>query len=285
MPVKEENFKDIILKFPEIAVFPQVAIQVINTVTDEESSAKDLFKIISVDQALTTRILKIANSAFYGHFREINSLSRAITILGFKAVKNLVVAVSTKYLFKETGLTERILWDHSVGVAIACQILANNFGDMSDIEESLISGLLHDIGKVAMNNYDVIKFNKIMEKVYYGERLFTEVEKEFYGFSHAELGGSMIRMWNLPEGLEEVVANHHNFSTDCSEELNISRRIAFVNLADLICLKLGIGYKKPRDIVLEEQDSSIYLGLKEDQLKEVFEEVEKTYIKEKELFN
>lgn len=285
MPVKEESIKDIIVKSPDIAVLPQVAIQVINTVSDEKSSAKDLYKIISVDQALTTRILKIANSAFYGHFREINSLSRAITILGFKAIKNLVVAVSTKYLYKKTGLTERILWDHSVGVAIASQILANSYGNMSDIENSLICGLLHDIGKVAMNNYDLIRFNKVMEKVYFGELLFTDVEKEFYDFSHAEIGASMVRKWNLPEGLERVVANHHSDSTSYREELNISRRIAFVNLADLICLKLGIGYKNPRGIVLEEQDSSIFLGLKEEQLKEIVKEVEKTYSKGKELFN
>ena len=285
MEVKSKDLKEIVFKSNEIEMLPQVAVQVINTVSNQNSSANDLYKIITIDQALTTKILKIANSAFYGFYREINSLSRAITILGFRTIKNLVVAVSTKNLFKKSGSIEKILWDHSIGVAIGSQILANTYGDKSDMEESLIGGLLHDIGKVLMNSYDPARFSKIMEMVNNEKQFFTAVEEKFYDCTHAEVGAHVIKKWNLPETMEKIVANHHRFSPDCVSEQNICRRIAFTNLADLICIQLGIGYREPREIALEEQESSLYLGLKADDIIKVVQKIEENYQEEKDLFN
>ena len=125
--------KALIQKAGDPKVLPFVARKVLKTMSRESSSSSELCDIMEKDQTIAARVLKISNSAFYGLRQEVSSLKQAIMILGFSTIKSLVLSASTKSIYKKFGITEQLLWDHSVGVAIAARLISGRFGgEMED---------------------------------------------------------------------------------------------------------------------------------------------------------
>ena len=120
IPVKEILIKNA----GDLKVLPFVARKVLDTVGDERSSVSDLSDVIEKDQTISARVLKISNSALYGLRQEVTSVHHALLLLGFKTIRSLVLSVSTKSLYKQFGMKEKIIWDHSVGAAIASKVVA-----------------------------------------------------------------------------------------------------------------------------------------------------------------
>lgn len=282
MPICEE-LKTIIDTTCDLPPMPLVAGRIVSLASDPETDAKVLERAIQADQALTANVLKIANSSFYGCLRSINTVSSAIVLIGFKGIKSLAVAASLKSFYRRVDLTEKMLWEHSIGSAVAAHILSKKLYCYP--EEAFIAGLMHDIGKVILNNQKNELFSKIMQVSYNDQVPLVEVEKEHLGFTHAEVGGLMIQKWNLSDDLVEAVTFHHNLEGNDPLKTDVLRFAALLDLTNKICAHLGIGYRNPAEGLDFQQLKSVKI-LKAGDLNflKLIEEVQTGYEAEKGIF-
>ncbi|MBI5408145.1 MAG: HDOD domain-containing protein [Nitrospirae bacterium] len=277
---------DLIKKVGDLKVLPFVARKVLETLNDENCSIDDLNDIIEKDQTLAARVLKISNSALYGLRHEVTSLRQAILLLGFKTIRSLVLSVSTRALYKNFGMTEKILWDHSIGAAISAKIISTGLG--SEVGEvAFIGGLMHDLGKVVMNNESPDVFAEVMMKIYNEGVDSITAEEEAYGYNHAEIGARVTEKWGFSPLLVNILENHHlrNYKLEDIKDPLTIKSIACVNLADHVCKVLGIGYRNPDETVeLHKLPSAVFLGLSKDRLNNLVVKINETYNNEKAIF-
>lgn len=278
---------DLIKRVGDLKVLPFVARKLLETISDENVSIDELTAIIEKDQTIAARVLKISNSALYGLRHEVTGLQQAIMVLGFKTIRSLVLSVSTKSLHKKFGMTEKMIWDHSVGAAIAAKMISADLGsDVKDI--AFIGGLMHDMGKVFMNNETPEAFSEVMMKMYNEGVESIRAEEDIYGYTHAEIGSKVIAKWGLSPVLVKILDMHHLHSTsleDIGDSL-VAQGTACVNLADYICKVLGIGYREPDDsIALKELPSAVFLKLNNEKMDALVEGIRETYESEKAVFS
>ena len=288
MPEEEtavsSELDEFITKSCDLPTIPSVAGKVIKLVSDPEVTANDLNKAIMTDVSLAARVLKIANSSFYGCRTTINTVSHAIVVIGFNMIRNIVMAASTKNVYKRYGITEKLLHDHSVGAAMATYLIENVIGQKQS-EEAFLAGLFHDIGKVILNNTDPDRFMIVMKEVYNEGRDSTEVEKEVFGFTHSDVGSLVLRKWNFSAELEKVVAQHHHLSEMGEDEPEVRKLIAIVSLADDFCYKLGIGLREPQAIDLTNHPALNIFGIDNEGVLKIEEELPVAYQNERSLFD
>jgi len=230
----------ILAKVDEIPPLPAVVIKAIKTIDDPKSSSSDVAKIISQDEGLTAKVLKLANSAYYGFPRSITTLSEAITVLGYNTVKSLIYAAAAhghmSGELKGYALDRGELWRHSLGVAIVSREIAKKVKHR-DIEQAFVAGLLHDIGKIVLNQFVRFGFTLIVKKVEVERVPFNQAEREILGFDHTDIGGRIAEKWNLPPELVDAIYHHHS-----PEESKVSPKLtSIVHVANSLCLMLGWG--------------------------------------------
>ncbi len=201
-----------------IATLPEVTMGIIELVEDPKSSAQDLNRLIGNDPALSARILKVVNSAFYGLPRQIGSINRAISLLGLNAVKNIAIAASLAKLFRGGALSDRFdakdLWTHSIAVAAAGKVLAKE-ARMSSGDEAFLAGLIHDIGVMVELQSDRVKLTQVFQNMQYGadgEPLidFRLAERAAFGADHCHFGEALCDAWKFPRSLALVCGHHHD---------------------------------------------------------------------------
>jgi putative nucleotidyltransferase with HDIG domain len=197
----------------ELPTLPTVVAQLLMTMNEPTSSARDLERLIANDQSIAARLLKLANSAFYGLPGKVTSLSRTITLLGFNTVRSLVLTIGVVDKFSgESGgryFDRGEFWEHSLSVAMASKLLCAKDPSMNQ-EEAHIAGLLHDIGKIVMDNQAPQKFQKAMQEVLANGMDVLEAEREHVGLSHDEAGALVAEQWRFPEFIQVVVKHHHD---------------------------------------------------------------------------
>ncbi|MDX1765282.1 MAG: HDOD domain-containing protein [bacterium] len=280
----ETTIEKMIMEACDLPAVPAVANKVMKLLADPNTSSQKICRAIADDQALTSRILKIANSAFYGCLRTINNLQAAVVVVGYNAIRSLVLAVSTKEVYAKFGLTERMLWEHAVGTGIACHVLAKETG-VTKADDVFVCGLMHDVGKVIMNNSESEKYRLVMEKTYNDGMPSLLAEEEIFGFNHAEVGALVVKKWNLTEELEKAVRYHHDCGAVADEDQYIVVLTSMVHLADLICQRLGIGAREANESIdLTESEAIATIGLSKDRVEELSEKIERTYLEEKHIF-
>ncbi len=223
-----------------LPTLPTVVAKMIELVDNPRTSASSLARLISTDQALTARILKLANSAYYGYSREISTVNMAIVVLGFNTVKDMGLSLSVFDVFK-TGKYNSLFdltrfWEHSIACGIASRMLARTYRSRYS-GEAFVAGLLHDIGKVILNQYFQEDFIKIIETQRNGITL-EEAESGIIGTNHTEIGSWLAEKWNLPAIISDTLLYHHEPWSSPKEKLFIST----VCLADHICHLCGFGH-------------------------------------------
>lgn len=238
--------KEIILKAVDLPAVPMVAARVIQLIDNPNASLDDLQRSIVADQAMTSRILKIANSSFYGVRQNVDTLSEALSILGLKVTRLIVLAVATRGIYKRFGSVEQKLWEHSLGVSIAAGIVGSEIEHVRR-EEAVVAGLLHDVGKIVINNSFTDKITEIIKKVYETKMSSMNVEQEILGFNHTEVGFFLAEKWGFSDMLCQVILKHHSIESVYIEHADpyLVALCGTVALSDAICVRLGVGYIKP----------------------------------------
>ncbi len=197
-------------KIDKLPTLPQIT-QRILTALGEDVSAKKLEEIISEDQALAARLLKLANSPLYAGANPVTSLRQAIVRLGMGEVRNVVLTTAMRYVLKPSATYKKFditrLWIHAIGVARAVFLLAQEEG-FSDPENSYTAGLLHDIGRLALTVFFPEEFLQILALREAKDLSFHEAEIEL-GLSHAEIGAMVAEKWRFSEELIQAIRFHH----------------------------------------------------------------------------
>ncbi len=270
----------------DLKVLPFVARKMLDTIGKEMVSISDLGEIIEKDQTISARILKISNSPFYGLRQEVTSINQAILVLGLRTIRSLVLSVSTRAIYKKFGITEQKIWEHSVGAAIAAKIVSDGFGDEL-VDVAFTGGLMHDLGKVVMNNETPEAFAEVMMRTYNEDLDSITAETDVYGYDHSEVGAKVAGKWGLSNVLIEIIEKNHmiNFNLKDIRDPLTAKSIACVNLADHICKVLGIGYRESDDsIVLDNLPSAAYLGIGSEKIGSLVKNIEEAYQNEKSAF-
>ncbi|MCP4292335.1 MAG: HDOD domain-containing protein [bacterium] len=279
----DAKLKKIIMSTRDLPAMPQVASKVLELSSDPNTSAKQLQQVISDDQAMTARILKIANSAMYSCSRKIKTLTEAIVMLGFNSIRSLVVTSAARNLYNtrtsRSGLKERLLWEHSIGVGFACRMLAEKHAPTLT-EEAFLAGLMHDIGKLVLNIRIPEQFDEIVQVVYNENKSFHETEMLQFGFTHAEVGALLVNKWKLSSLLEDVIRNHHTpeaFSPD-------NPLLLYLDLANKLCRQLGIGFTDDPEMDLVTCPANQILGLSSESFDETSAKLQESLETEMEIF-
>ena len=204
--------KELVTGSIRLVSLPEVCIRV-NEMLDEPSvTAAELGQIISQDTSLTARLLKIVNSSYYGFQAKIETVSRAVTVVGLRELRGLVIAASAVETFSNVPdeiLNKVRFWRHSLYCGVIARLLAEQCHVLHS-ERLFVAGLLHDIGKLIIAQRLPTETRMITLEADTGNRSEFEVEQDFLGFNHAEVGGELMKAWSMPETLFESVAYHHS---------------------------------------------------------------------------
>ncbi len=277
---------ELINKAGDLKVLPFVARKALDILNNENCSIEDLSAVIEKDQTISARILKISNSALYGLRMQVTSLQHALLILGFKTLRSIVLTATTRSLYKKFGMTEKIIWDHSVGAAIAAKLISRSFGS-EVVDIAFVGGLMHDLGKVIMNNETPEAYSEVMMKMYNEGIDSLSAERDVYGYDHTDIGAGVTGKWKFASPLVMVLKEHHltNCKLDDVTDPLTAKSIACVHLADHVCKFLGIGYRETDESVrLNDLPSTVYLNLGKDKLGKLVSEINETYNSEKSVF-
>jgi putative nucleotidyltransferase with HDIG domain len=261
------------IQIGELPALPAVALKVLDLLDNPNTSALKLQEALSVDQGMVGRLLRLSNSAHYAVRVRISTVAQAINVVGFTRVRTLMIAACTESLLDgpKSGFKDRILWEHSLGVAYASQVVARKVGPLL-VEEAFVAGLMHDVGKSVLDRNFHDRYLTLIGHIYNGSAAsFVEAERAAFGFDHAVVGGLVAQKWNLAPSMEEVVRLHHEPElATVAPELS-----AIVNLANGICVKLGCGPEKRPDLELTDLPAAKLLGLGPDALEGLRDEAAK----------
>ena len=196
----------------DIPTLPTVAVAVNRMLQDCDTSIRELSKTVEKDQAIVSKLLRLVNSAFYGFQAKINTISHAVTVLGFNTVRNAVVSVSIIEAFSGKDATEDFdithFWKHSIAVAVTGRNLAEDTR-LASPDEAFVAGILHDVGKLVLAQYFKDLFSQVWTSIQNNGLSFYEAEKQLLPADHAQIGGHLAKKWHLPVNLIEAVAYHH----------------------------------------------------------------------------
>jgi len=237
---QEEKVQKILGRIKALPTLSLVVAKVIQVVSNPMTSASDLSAIITVDQALTAKVLRLANSAFYGFPFRIKNITQAVSILGFDTIRNLALTVSVYKVYTGEGgsdFSHAEFWKHCVGVAICANLLARKIKYKSP-EGAFTAGLLHDIGKTFFDQYMHQEFGDALKYAKENRTSIEEAEKVCIGLDHALVGKWMAEKWNLPPELRSGIASHHH--PELEEEEPVMANIIFA--ANILCKKKGVGF-------------------------------------------
>jgi len=232
----ENRVKQLIGNIRNLPTPPIVFEQIQKVINKPETSVGDIASILSEDPAMSVKVLKLTNSAFYGLQREIDSVKHAVMIIGLEAVKNLVLSASVLNMFKADQSNKEyheVFWRHSLSTAFASRIIAKRFqnGKVFNPDPAFSSGLLHDIGKMVISCFLPNEFKAIQDKIENDpDANESDVENSILGFAHSQIGKELAANWKLPIRMADAIGFHHN-----PNDPNDSQDFAYLlSLADYV---------------------------------------------------
>ena len=249
-----------------LPTIPSTLKQISKIIEDPVISLKEIGDFISNDPALTTKILKIVNSAFYGFPGRISSASHATVLLGSNVIKGLLVGASVFELMQNAMLG---LWEHSLGCAITSRLMAKRKG-LKDYDDIYAAGLLHDIGKIILLLEFPKEYKEAMNEAKLKNITIVETEGDHFIANHADIGSWLAEKWLFPRNLVEVIKYHHNPHLS----KNAPIETAIVHLADILLRAKGVGFAGDPFVPAVNSVAFEALKLSETDLKEILEEME-----------
>ena len=243
----------------DLPTLPTVYSALSDAMAKPSSTAEEIAEIVSADQASAFRVLKVVNSAFYGFPGRIDSISRAVVILGFDEIRNLILATSVMDIFgkRDSALDFRPgdFWAHSIAVGLLTRMIGQAAGVVAQ-ENLFVAGVVHDIGKLAFFELAEEEFARALS--YAAERNcpIRDAEQEVLGLDHAQAGMLLAEQWRLPLSLKNAIRFHHEGRVANKPDAVVGA----VHVADFVARALEMGY--PGDSLVPQPNEQVWESLR-----------------------
>ncbi len=282
-PLKEKRVELILQQLEDLPTLPAIALKVLQATGSDEAGAKEVTRLIESDQALTAKILQLVKRADSGVRAEVATVERAVVLLGFEAVRSATLAVTMFQQFPTNGggggsgaiFSRDAFWKHAVAVACASELLAEEavktWGrDLKlDPAEAFTCGLLHDLGKVALDAVLPKSFAKVVEATELLRGNIADVERSVIGIDHMTVGKRLAERWKLPTTIRDVAWLHGQLPTALPSSVSNTRLVNIVSLADILARQQHIGYSGNHVYPVPVQTLAGALGLSNQQIEMV----------------
>jgi HD-like signal output (HDOD) protein/signal transduction histidine kinase len=243
----------ILQQLEQLPTLPAVAVQVIRATADDQASAADVVSLISSDVSLTARVLQLVHRADMGVRSEVNTVERAVVLLGFEAVRSAVLALSIFETFSQPSgpgqpFSREEFWKHSLAVACCAEVLAEALIASKGRDaapggaEAFVCGLLHDLGKIALDAILPKSFARVVEATELLRGNIADVERSVIGLDHMVVGKRLAERWDLPLVIRESIWLHGQLPQALPATVKYPRMINLVTLADVIVREQHLGY-------------------------------------------
>jgi putative nucleotidyltransferase with HDIG domain len=234
------DYSELLAKLQDIRTLPVVAMKVNDLINDPNSSSSDIAEVLKKDQVLTAKILRLVNSSYYAIPGGVTDVQRALAFLGFNTLAQLVLGLSVYSIFSASDHEDFSMpefWRHALATAVCSEILAKRL-KLPKPEEAFTCGLLHDVGKLVLNEIDSDRLKQIVAETKKRECSFVEVERELDMPGHSFIGEVIAAKWGLPQSIRLAIRYHH-FDVSKMDSILSSQKpmIQVVRLANTICVK------------------------------------------------
>ncbi len=245
---RAERAELILAQLEQLPTLPMVAVRVLQAANSPDSGAGDLATLIETDQALTTKVLSLVRRAHLGAGRNVTTVAQSVVVLGFAAVRNAVLSVQIYEMFSAaeavdgSALDRREFWKHSLASACAAELIARRVGDGVRPDEAFVCGLLHDLGKAALDACLPKSYARIVRETQARRACICDVERAVLGLDHTVAGKRLAKRWKLPEPVVECVWLHHQPPETLPASVGSAKLVEIVHLADHLVRRQRIGY-------------------------------------------
>jgi putative nucleotidyltransferase with HDIG domain len=273
----------IITTVGDLPAVPAVMNSAMGLTSDLQAKIPEISKVLSCDQSITAKILKISNTPFYGRIKEVKTIPEAVMTLGFKTLRSIIIATSTRFLIGKGDNSEMAskLWRHSLSTAIAARQIAEYLRH-NEKEEIYIAALLHDIGKLVLLLKLPDWYQNIIDEVEKDSSAFIDVESRVLNFDHTDVAALLLREWAFPQSLIESIVEHHRLPTLIRGDIiPISY---FINLANHMSKNIDVGFADQRITDLTSLQSAKAMALNEKTLDLISKEFQTYYQSEVRIF-
>lgn len=199
-------------KFNTAKTLPHIAIKLTKLISDEKSTMRDFENMIKMDPTLVLRVLRSANSPYYGLRQKVNSISRAVVVIGINNLRNMIVTEGLKEIFKDdnkkNAFSRNRLWLHCAAVSICSQMIMERIFGFNG-EDAFLCGILHDIGMIVEDQTETDLFTQVCNACDDNSKPITDYEKEIFGTDHCQIGYLLAKEWQLPIEVQEGIQQHH----------------------------------------------------------------------------
>ncbi len=238
--MSREKLVQLLDQVTDLPTLPTVYVKVNALLQSSGANAAQVARIVESDQAIATKVLRLVNSSFFGLSRRVTQISQAIVLLGFNAIRSVVLSISVFESFKGGGSNKRFdrrdFWKHAIATGSIARMLAKELRIGAE-EDAFSGGILHDIGKLVLDQVLPGEFEKILTFVDEKGCSMFEAEHRVLGTDHCEIGEYLLEKWNLPPLLIECVALHHSPAIFRSNP----QMVSIIHLADIFARRLHIG--------------------------------------------
>lgn len=271
----------ILQQLEQLPTLPAVAMQVLEITGNDQSSARDVVKLIESDVSLTTRILHLVHRPDMGVRGDVNSVERAVVLLGFAAVRSAVLAVSVFETFgagparKFGHFVRDEFWKHSIAVACCAELMTEKLIEIYrkdagiEPQQAFVCGLLHDLGKVAFDAVLPKSFDRVVEAVEMLRGNIADVERKVIGLDHMVVGKRLAERWQLPAPVRDCIWLHGQLPQALPATVKNPRLVNLITLADILVREQHLGYSGNYTYTVPRQALLDAVGLGEEQIKQV----------------
>ncbi len=278
---RTSSILDLVNKTIDLPTIPEVLVKLNQVMADPDSSAEDVAKVIEVDPAVATNLLRLVNSAYFGLQIRVSQVSQAVSIMGFRmtkkaALKAAVFSVFARSRDVDDHFDPEAFWKHSIFTAVAARCIGRASPRYSgvDVEDLYICGLLHDIGKIILYESAHDAYMDVLEHAHRAARPDLEVEREMLGFTHADIGSVLAIKWLLPEDLTIAIRYHHSPERDPFHQSLSS----LIHVADHLAWSAGSGSTQGLTPPTLLEDAYDRIGLDPQQVEDILPAIREEYV-------
>lgn len=248
LPAPPQRAELILAQLTQLPTLPAVATRLLQMTTATDADMHEVVRLIESDPSLSAKILSLVRRAAAGAPADVATVEKAVLLMGFEAVRNAVLTVKVFETFgpgdalPDAAFDRKEFWKHSLAVACAARMLASRVRWSVDPEEAFVCGLLHDMGKIALDACLPKSFDRVVRQADQRRASIADLEKQLLGLDHTVAGRRLAQLWGLPPGIVTSVWLHHHPPESLPQSLSSPATVRIVHLADLIAREQHFGY-------------------------------------------